>query len=202
MTRAAGGFFRSAPKVSARDRLADLARVHVRAGLLDPETMHRDVASAVAADLSGEREPAATARTFLAEARAELLAEQAGWQHPTDHERLQDALADLEQQRVVVLQAVDDHWVADAELRRQAAAGAAIVGVVWFTAPDVWHAVDHGMLELNVWHADSANVAPGEPLLDLVVSTLADHDLAAHFDEGRVEVAARWQRPLAAPDRP
>jgi hypothetical protein len=71
--------------------------------------------------------------------------------------------------------------------------------VAWFTAPDVWHAVDHGMLELNVWHGDSANVAPGDPLLDLVVDTLARHGLAAHFDEGRIEISASWHRRAGAP---
>jgi 5'-phosphate synthase pdxT subunit len=31
------------------------------------------------------------------------------------------------------------------------------------------------MLELNVWHADTANVAPGDRLLDVVVEALAEH---------------------------
>jgi len=50
------------------------------------------------------------------------------------------------------------------------------------------------MLEVNVWHANTANVAPGDALLDLVVEAFAARGLHAHFDEGRVEVSAHWQR--------
>ena len=70
-------------------------------------------------------------------------------------------------------------------------------GYIWFTAPDVWHAVDDGMLEVNLWHGTSANVAPGDHLLDAVLSCLARHGLRARFDEGRIEVDAHWQRRLA-----
>ncbi|MDQ3663979.1 MAG: hypothetical protein M3353_04880, partial [Actinomycetota bacterium] len=153
------------------------------------------VTAAVQAELPGE--PAdATARALVADARTTLIDEQADWESPTDHDRLQAAFQDLGYRDVVVLQAVEDHWVADATLRRLAAEGRSPRGAVWFTPPDVWHAVDHGMLELNVWHPDTANVAPGEPLLDVVVDTLAAHGLAGHFDEGRVEVAANWRKPL------
>ena len=43
------------------------------------------------------------------------------------------------------------------------------------------------MLEINLWHGDTANVAPGEPLLDLVLGMLARHGIPAVFDEGRIE---------------
>ncbi len=190
---AEGGIFRTGPKVSAEERVRDFARAQVRAGLLDDGAVLREVTEAVAHD-QGATEPAAVAAALVSEARDELVAEQSTWTDPTDHARLQAAFDDLAAADVVVLQAVEDHWVADGELRRRAADGEPTRGVVWFTAPDVWHAVDHGMLELNVWHADSANVAPGEPLLDLVIDTLARHGLPAHFDEGRVEVTAAWQR--------
>ena len=52
------------------------------------------------------------------------------------------------------------------------------------------------MLEVNVWHGSTANVAPGDALLDDVLAVLARHGLAAHFDEGRLEVSARWRRRL------
>ncbi len=189
------GFLRPAAKPSPDERLRDFARVQVRAGLLEPAALLAEVREAVEADLP-DAEPDGLARTLVDAARADLLAEQRDWDLPTDHDRLQAAFADLRAADVLVLQAVDDHWVADAELRRRAAAGRPARGAVWFTAPDVWHAVDHGMLELNVWHGDTANVAPGEPLLDLVVGTLAAYDLSAHFDEGRVEVGAAWRKPL------
>lgn len=199
MTPPAGGFFRSGPTpmLTQRERVADFARVQVRAGLLDPQAMLAEVEQVVAGDLPGH-DPAATARQLLAEAAAELESEQLGWARPTDYERLQDAFTALAQHRVIVLQAVEDHWVADTELRHLARVGAPAAGVVWFTQPDVWHAVDHGMLELNVWHADAANVTPGDRLLDLVMEALAQHGLTGHFDEGRVEVAAHWRRPPGA----
>jgi hypothetical protein len=188
--------FGNQPKVSPQERVRDFARVQVRAGLLDPAAQQAEVETAVAAELPGE-DPASTARALLAEEQAVLAAEQTAWSRPTDHDRLQAAFDTLTKRGLVVLQAVDDHWVAAGELRRLAAAGTPPEGVVWFTAPDVWHAVDHGMLELNVWHADTANVAPGDRLLDVVVEALADHGLAGHFDEGRVEVAASWHKVLA-----
>ena len=191
------GFFRTTSKVSPPERVRDFARVQVRAGLLDGDALLREVAAAVRAELPDEP-PDPTAEALVAEARTTLLAEQAGWETPTDHDRLQAAFDDLAQRDVVVLQAVEDHWVADAALRRLDAEGRSPQGAVWFTPPDVWHAVDHGMLELNVWHPDTANVAPGEPLLDVVVDTLAAHGLEGHFDEGRVEVAAHWRKPLPA----
>ncbi len=196
MNQQAGGFFRAAPQVPARDQLTDLARMHVRAGLLDGTSAVAEVEAAIVADLPSDPDPAGTAGALVDAARAELLAEQLDWRWPTDYQRLQEAFTALGQRGVVVLQAVEDHWVADAALRQRSTSDQPLAGLIWFTAPDVWHAVDHGMLELNVWHADSANVAPGEVLLDVVVAALADHGLAAHFDEGRVEVAAHWQRPL------
>jgi hypothetical protein len=67
-------------------------------------------------------------------------------------------------------------------------------GVAWFTPTDVWHAIDAGMLEVNLWHGTTANAAPGDELLEQALSAFAEAGLAAHFDEGRIEVAAHWQR--------
>jgi hypothetical protein len=191
--RDGGGIFRTGPKIGPQERVRDFARVQVRAGLLDDDAVLREVTEAVA-DEEFTADPAGVAAELVRAARLELAADQQTWDVPTDHDRLVaafDALADAD---VVVLQGIEDHWTAAAELRRRAAEGRPPLGVAWFTAPDVWHAVDHGMLELNVWHGDSANVAPGEPLLDLVVDTLARHGLAAHFDEGRIEISASWHR--------
>jgi hypothetical protein len=93
-----------------------------------------------------------------------------------------------------VLQGCDDHWAAKAVLDLRAAAGDPPRGVAWFTPPDVWHAVDEGMLEVNVWHGDTANAAPGDALLDDVIAAFGAQQLPAHFDEGRIEVSAHWQR--------
>jgi hypothetical protein len=188
-----GGIFRTGPRIGPEERVRDFARVQVRAGLIDDDAVLREVTEAVA-DEDIAADPGAVAAELVREARLELAVDQATWRTPTDHDRLVAAFDELATADVVVLQGVDDHWTAAAELRRRAADGRPPLGVAWFTAPDVWHAVDHGMLELNVWHGDSANVAPGEPLLDLVVDTLARHGLAAHFDEGRIEISASWHR--------
>lgn len=195
MSDSLGGVFRSGPKVSPQERTRDFARAQVRAGLLDHAAVLSEVTEAVGAELRVAN-PVTVAAELVARARAELADDEHTWPDPTDYDRLQGAFAELAVAGVAVLQGIDDHWTANAELRRRADEGRPPRGVAWFTAPDVWHAVDHGMLEVNVWHADSANVAPGDALLDLVVDALAGHGLAAHFDEGRVEVSAAWHRRL------
>jgi len=104
------------------------------------------------------------------------------------------AIAELRREGVVVLESVDDHWAAADALERLAADGRGPLGVAYFTSADVWHAVEHGMLEINVWHGDSANVAPGEELLALVIDVLGRHQIPATFDEGRIEATLDWQR--------
>lgn len=185
--------FFSAPKLTDAEALRGYARVLVRAGLSEPHTWIREVAVA-ARDDAGLDDPEGEAQRLVAEARAELRADESTWPERTDYDALQDALARLEAEGVVVLQGVDDHWAAAATLREAAARGEGVRGVVWFTPADVWHAVDHGMLELNAWHPDSANIADGDPLCTLVVDALDAAGLAAHFDEGRVEVRAFWHR--------
>jgi hypothetical protein len=172
------------------EELRDYARLQVRAGLLTPEQQYDEVASAVAAEMPGI-DAAILARAWLAAARKELAAEQATWPEVTDHDRLEAAFAECAAHAVPVLQGVEDHWVAQRYLE---AADPAPRGIAWFTQPDVWHAVDEGMLEVNLWHGDSANVAPGDPLLTAVLGCFDRHGLRARFDEGRIEVAAHWQR--------
>ncbi len=174
--------------------LRDFARLQVRAGLLGDDVVLREVRDAIASDLPGA-DAAALAAAWVESARAELAVEQATWARPTDHERLQDCFAACEAEGLRVLQGIADHWVAKAELDRLSAAGQRPKGILWFTPPDVWHAVDEGMLEVNLWHPDTANVAPGEKLLDVVLGQLRAHGLAAHFDEGRIEVDAHWRCP-------
>jgi hypothetical protein len=175
------------------EQLRDFARLQVRAGLLDEHACHDEVAAALRAE-SKDLDADVLAHSWVAEERQHWLDDRAAWNRPTDHDRLLAAFGELTASGVVVLQGVEDHWTAKAELERLAAAAIPVEGVAWFTHPDVWHAIDHGMLEVNVWHADTANVAPGEPLLDLVIGCLERHGLSAHFDEGRIEVAAHWQR--------
>jgi hypothetical protein len=179
-------------------QLRDYTRLQVRAGLLAPVALREDVEAAISAELGTSADAASLAESWLAAESASLQGEQGRWDSPTDYDRLVGAFGELAGLGVVVLHAVEDHWAASFELDRLAAAGQRPAGIAWFTAPDVWHAIDHGMFELNVWHGDTANVAPGDQLLDLVLEVLGRHGLPAHFDEGRIEVAARWLRRLPA----
>lgn len=176
----------------------EFTRASVRAGLQSLDRTRAEVVTAIEADLperSAESEELAD--RWIDEAREELRVDQQGWPEATDYERLQSAFEELELADVVVLQGVDDHWSAKEELDRRAAAGARPRGIAWFTASDVWHAVDEGMLEVNLWHGNTANAAPGDPLLDEMLGIFEKHGLSAHFDEGRVEVDAHWHRRLA-----
>jgi hypothetical protein len=175
--------------------LREFARASLRAGLLPDADLRREVAQAVAMELparAGEAQDVAGA--WLAEAREELSRDQRAWPEVTDYDLLQRAFADIERAGIVVLQGCEDHWAAKALLDERAAVGSPPRGVAWFTAPDVWHAVDEGMLEVNLWHGNTANAAPGDALLDEVVAAFGRHGLEAHFDEGRIEVAAHWHR--------
>jgi hypothetical protein len=160
----------------------------VRSGLWTVEEVRRQVAEALADD--HPELPADTPELWIAEATDRWRAAAMTWSGPTDHDRLVEAFAGIERLGVVVLQGCADHWAARDALR----ADPGLRGAVWFTPPDVWHAIDEGMLEVNLWHADTANAAPGDALLDEVIDAFAEAGLTAHFDEGRIEVAAYWRR--------
>jgi hypothetical protein len=182
----------------AEQHVREFARACVRAGLLPSEQVEREVGEAIAAELPERADEALElARTWIAQAREELRVDQEGWPEATDYERLQSAFEELQLLDVDVLQGCEDHWAAKRLLDERAAAGAPPRGVVWFTPPDVWHAVDEGMLEINLWHGTTANAAPGDELLDDVLGVLEKHGLAAHFDEGRIEVDAHWHKRIS-----
>jgi hypothetical protein len=175
------------------DELQDWARLQVRAGFLDADRMRAEVVSAVEAEMPGI-DAQILARAWLGGASAQLRRDAAEWPAETDFDRLQAVFTECCEHDVPVLQGVEDHWAAKAELDRRTTQGAVPRGILWFTASDVWHAVDHGMLEVNLWHGSTANAAPGDGLLDAVLTCFTRHGLRAHFDEGRIEVAASWQR--------
>ena len=176
----------------AREHVREFVRSAVRSGLLGEQELYDEAVLAITSELPDVPDPAAVAEEWLAEFRDELISDAASWPEVTDYDRLQGAFAELESAGVVVLQGCEDHWAAKAAL--DALAENPPAGVAWFTPPDVWHAIDEGMLEVNVWHASTANVAAGEALLDDVIAAFARHGLSAHFDEGRVEVSAHWER--------
>jgi len=162
----------------------------VRSGLVGPEALETEVTGVVAADLpdlpAGE-----TAREWIAEERAAWAEDATTWPEITDHDRLDRAFARLAGLDVVVLQGCSDHWAARDLLREREPVPR---GVAWFTPADVWHAIDEGMLEVNLWHGSTANAAPGDALLEEALACFAAEGLPAHFDEGRIEVSAHWQR--------
>ncbi|MDQ6641036.1 MAG: hypothetical protein M3Y66_00880 [Actinomycetota bacterium] len=178
---------------SPEDELQDYARLQVRAGFLDAEQTKAEVVAAIQAELPGI-DADVLARAWLARATAQLRTEAAGWPPQTDYDRLQAVFAECEDHQVGVLQGIEDHWAAKAELDRLAGVDQTPRGVAWFTSSDVWHAVDEGMLEVNLWHGSTANAAPGDLLLDAVLACFARNGLPAHFDDGRIEVSAHWQR--------
>jgi hypothetical protein len=169
--------------------LRGLARVLVRAGYADPPQVTLALTEAIRQD-APQADPDQLAGELVRDAVADLRADAAGWPARTDTDRLDEVLAGLESRGFAVLRYCADHH----DARRALAAAPDARGAVFFTDTDAWHAVDFGMLELKVWHADTANVAPGDDLLDEVLGLLREHDLGAVFDEGRIEVTLTWQR--------
>jgi Domain of unknown function (DUF6891) len=175
-------------------QLRNYARVQVWSGFRSPEAVRADVVEAVRDEIADPAEAETLAAEFIELAEQSLVEAQGTWPETTAFDRLQAALTEMEAAGIAVLQACDDHWAAQEMLQTMAAAGARPRGIAYFTHTDVWHAVDHGMLEINVWHGSSANVAPGDALLADVLETLHRNGLPAVFDEGRIEVTVAWQR--------
>jgi uncharacterized protein DUF6891 len=169
--------------------LRGLARVLVRAGYADGAQVRTAVAEAIRED-APRADPVTLTEELVGQAVAELRLDAVAWPEYTDNDRLDAVLAELENRGLVVLRYCTDHH--DARHALDVAPGNK--GAAFFTDTDAWHAVDFGMLELKVWHPDTANVAEGEPLLDDVLALLREHGLEATFDEGRIEVSLTWQR--------
>ena len=184
------------------EQLRTFARCQVWSGYRSDADVRAEVYDAALAEERNPDRAQVLTDEVLAAARDDLDTARATWPAYGGFDRLQDAFADLRAADVVVLEAVDDHWTANERLTRDRAAGRAPRGIAYFTHSDVWHAVEHGMLEINVWHGTSANVAPGDDLLDMVIDTLRSHGIAAIFDEGRIEATLGWQRrPSTGPVR-
>ncbi|MEU8223279.1 hypothetical protein [Kribbella sp. NPDC048915] len=169
--------------------LRGLARVLVRSGYADHATITAALTEAVSEDAPA-MDPAALVPLLIGEAVVDLNKDAATWPEVTDPDRLDAVLAELERRGLVVVRYTSDHHAA----REVLEVAEQPTGLVFFTDTDVWHAVDFGMLELKLWHPDTANVAPGEPLLEDVLALLRANGLPATFDEGRIEVILSWQR--------
>ena len=184
----------SLDKAGRIEQLHAYARCLMWSGYRGDDEVRADLYEAALAEERDPERAGDLADTLLSHALDALAAASRDWPEHTGFDVLQDVLTDLRSEGVVVLEAVDDHWAASARLEELAAQGSPPRGIAYFTHPDVWHAVEEGMLEINVWHPDSANVAPGDALLDLVLETLAAHGIEAVFDEGRIEATVEWQR--------
>ena len=169
--------------------LRGLARVLVRSGYADHAAITAALTEAVQED-APSMDAAALVPLLIGEAVMDLNEDVSTWPATTDPDRLDAVLAELESRGLVVVRYTSDHHAA----REALEAAEHPKGLVFFTDTDVWHAVDFGMLELKLWHPDTANVAPGEPLLEDVLALLHQNDLPATFDEGRIEVTLNWQR--------
>ncbi|MFC9691413.1 DUF6891 domain-containing protein [Kribbella sp. NPDC056951] len=176
------------PERTARE-LRGLARVLVRSGYADHAAITAALTEAVEEDAPAI-DASALVPLLIGEALIDVTEEAKAWPEVTDPDRLDAVLAELEALGLVVVRYTADHH----EARQGLEAAADPQGLVFFTDTDVWHAVDFGMLELKVWHPDTANVAPGEPLLEDVLALLNERELPAVFDEGRIEVTLDWQR--------
>ncbi|WP_310963241.1 DUF6891 domain-containing protein [Nocardioides terrisoli] len=161
----------------------------VRSGLMSAQQQYDEVRAAIAED-HPDLPADETARAWIAEAEADWASDASAWPDRTDFDLLQRALTQVQARGLMVLQGCPDHWSAKAALEHAPECR----GIVWFTPPDVWHAIDEAMLEVNLWHPTTANAAPGDALLDEVLEVFAVQGLPARFDEGRIEVTARWQR--------
>jgi hypothetical protein len=169
--------------------LRGLARVLVRSGYADHAAITAALTEAVREDAPSV-DATALVPLLIGEAVIDLDADAKDWPARTDPDRLDAVLAELEARGLVVVRYTSDHHAA----KRALEAADDPKGLVFFTDTDVWHAVDFGMLELKLWHPDTANVAPGDPLLEDVLALLRERDLPAVFDEGRIEVTVDWQR--------
>ncbi len=184
----------SPDKAARLDQLRNYARVQVWSGFRPLDEVRAEVLAAVQEEVKDRAEAERLAAEYVASAEESLGAAAASWPEITEFDRLQAALTELDAVGIVVLQACEDHWAAQEMLQTLAAAGVRPRGIAYFTHTDVWHAVDHGMLEVNLWHGNSANVAPGDDLLADVQDTLSRNGIHSLFDEGRIEVTVAWQR--------
>ena len=166
----------------------------VRSGLFDSERIERDLREAIGADLP-HLDPG-VAPDWIAQERSAWASDASTWPTVTDYDRLQSAFTRLRLDGLEVLIGCEDHWAASAAL---AALPADAAGLAWSTAMDIWHAVDEPMLEMNIWDRDGVNQREDARLVEQAVMAFAVEGLEAHFDEGRLEVAARWQK---FPDSP
>ncbi|HWU32150.1 MAG TPA: hypothetical protein VN108_04705 [Marmoricola sp.] len=182
-------FHRSA-RPTRQDQTREWARCVVRSGLLSADEVLAELTAVIAADLPEIVDAPAEASRWFEEERAAWIRDACAWPRPTDFDRIHAAFTELRQRGYLVLEGCLDHWAAQDAL----AVSPNVPGVLWFVPADVWHAIDEPMLEINLWHPSTSNASAADELTHEVLGVLSEYDLLATFDEGRIEVAARWNR--------
>lgn len=184
----------SPDKAARLGQLRTYAKVQVWSGFRPQGEVRTEVYDAVLDEVKDCEAAQRLTDELLLEARSSLDRAACDWPEVTEFDRLQLAFAEAEAADVVILQACEDHWSANELLQQRSREGRTPWGIAYFTLSDVWHAIEHDMLELNLWHGSSANVAEGDDLLDFMLRTLTDQGISSVFDEGRIEARVAWQR--------
>lgn len=175
--------------------LRERARLTVRAQLVGAEAQLGDLEEAVRQALP-HTDAKILARAWLVAEQRRHAADAAQWSHPTDHDRLVAALDECAAHGVVVLLGVKD----PSTLKE--AVGARIVdrqpdtalrGVLWASEADVFHAVDHGILDVRLLLPDGTPAAGEDHLTSAVTQCVQRHGLRVRYHRDRVQVALRWQ---------
>jgi hypothetical protein len=185
----------------AEEILAEV-RDRVRAGHGDPATVVQDLYwewAPVIDNAPGCDELTALLERAVAGEVAALRAEQDTWPPVTDCDRLDEALAAVARDGVLVLPYLEDGDEVLDELRRAREEGRQLRGTVVLNAKAVHAAVSTGVLDVEF----SAEQHGGQRGFgEELVQTFRDHGLDATWDRGKgvrsrtLQVALTWQRRL------
>src|SRR5262245_60723853 len=103
-------------KAGRLEQLKLFARVLVWSGYTPPDDVRAEVFAAVLDEVGDPEEARTLTAQYVEEARAAHLEEEPTWPTPSGFDRLQAAFDELRAQGVIVLEACDDHWAANAAL--------------------------------------------------------------------------------------
>lgn len=170
--------------------LRESARLLIRCGLGEEVELEAEFRALVEAQMPGS-DAAILARAWWAGARRAWESDADRWPVPADHARWEDALGECRRNDVVVLQGVSSLSEVRASVED---VGRSVRGVLWVTRDAVWHAIDHGVLEVGLRHGNGAPVEDGDPLSSAVVTVLGRAGLTARCVRGGLHVEMRWQR--------
>ncbi len=183
------------------DDLHELIRTHVSAGY---ETEGEIVANAVELFIENGASPAAVltaARAIADQAAAAHAEEQAGWDGPTDCDRLDAAFAELEAGGIVARQHFSccgtcGSTEIDGEMEVAAKAGLGVRGFTFFHVQDTEHAVAGESLYLS-YGSRSRDQTESVAIGHDVVATLTRHGLTPAWNgrfAHRIALPLTWRR--------